>query len=117
MRYRALTDSGDSTFCSGLTAFLVNTPDAVAQAVRTRLLLLKGEWFLDEQEGTPYATQVLGTGTQATRDVVIQNRIIGTQGVLSITSYSSSVNADTRHFSINATIETVYGSTTISQVL
>lgn len=117
MRYRALDTNFDSTFCSGQTRFLVNTPDAVAQAVRTRLLLLQGEWFLDVTEGTPYATQILGAGTQATRDVAVQNRILGTQGVSAITAYSSSVDPKTRRFSVSATIDTIYGQTTITQVL
>lgn len=117
MRYRALDSNGDSTFGSGQTRFLVDSPEAVAQAVKTRLLLIQGEWFLDKTEGVPYATQILGTGTQATRDVAVQNAILKTEGVKGISAYSSSVNADTRRFSVTATIDTIYGSTSITQVL
>lgn len=117
MRYRQLDANGDSTFGSGFTAFLVDSPDAVAQAVLTRLKLLQGEWFLDTTVGVPYATQILGTGTQATRDVTIQSAILNTTGVKSILQYSSTVNTTTRAFTINATIDTIYGQTTITQVL
>jgi hypothetical protein len=117
MRYRALDVNNDYTFGGGQTKFLVDTPEAVAQAVRTRLLLVQGEWFLDKTEGVPYATQILGAGTQATRDVAIQNAILKTEGVKAITSYSSSVDPNTRKFSVSATLDTIYGSTQITQVL
>ena len=117
MRYRALDPNGDSTFCSGNTRFLVNSPAAVAQAVKTKLGLLQGEWFLDKTKGVPYATQILGTATQATRDLAIQNAILNTEGVLDIAQYSSSVNPTTRAFSVTVTLDTIYGTTQPTQVL
>lgn len=117
MRYRALSSSGDFTFGQGTRNFLVNSPDAVAQAVVTRLKLLTGEWFLDTTEGTPYATEVLGTGTRETYDEAIRDRILGTEGVLEITDYSSAYGGETRGLTISATISTIYGETTIQQVL
>lgn len=117
MRYRELDENGDSTFGSGFTRFLVNDPATVAQAVKTVLLLKQGEWFLDQSIGVPYATKILGTGTQATRDLAIQNAITGTQGVKSIQDYSSDVNPTTRAFTVNCTIDTIYGETEIIQTL
>jgi hypothetical protein len=117
MRYRELDANGDSTFCSGQTRFLVNSPEAVAQAVKTRLALIQGEWFLDQAEGVPYATKILGTGTQATRDIAVQNTILNTKGVKAITAYSSSVEPNTRKFSVSETLDTIYGETSITQVL
>lgn len=117
MRYRQLDPNGDSTFGSGFTAFLVDTPDAVAQAVLTRLLLWTEEWFLDSSEGTPYKTQILGKGTQTLYDLAIQQRILGTEGVLEIASYSSNFSASTRRLTVSAQIKTIYGQTTITAVL
>lgn len=117
MRYRALSPSGDYTFGQGRANFLVNSPATVAQAVLTRLLLLQGEWFLDTSDGTPYATQVLGTGTQATRDQAIKSRVLDTQGVTGIVAYASQVNADTRGFSVQMTIDTTYGQTQVTAAL
>lgn len=111
MRYRALSSSGDYQF--GRTGiFLVDSPQAVAQAIRTRLALWAGEWFLDSREGTPYEEKILGYGTQGTRDLAIKERIAGTQGVRQLMSYSSSVSAD-RKISARATVETSYGTTTV----
>lgn len=104
------------TFGQGSANFLVNSPAAVAQAVLTRLRLEEGEWFLDVTEGTPYQTQVLGYGTEKSRDVAIRNRVLGTPGVTEIVSYSSSVLPG-RKFSVNATLNTLYGQANIQAVV
>lgn len=109
MRYRALTPNGDSTIFSGNTQFLVNSPQCVAQAVLTRLRLWQGQWFLDSSVGVPYTTQVLGFGTSASRDVVIQTAIINTPGVNQILSYSSSLD-NKRLFHVSVIFNTIYGT-------
>lgn len=115
MRYRALSPSGDFTFGAGRRNFHVDSPEAVAQAVLTRLRLLTGEWFLDSREGTPWATQVLGTGTKPTYDRVLRQRIADTPGVVEIVSYSSAVEG--RNLSVAAVIETQYGQAAVQGVL
>lgn len=117
MRYRKLDESGDMVFGHGATDYLADTPEAVGQAVITRLKLMTGEWFLDIDEGTNYENKILGVRTVTTRDAEIRARILGTQGVKEMTEYSSSVDVDTRMFSVTATINTIYGETIISEVL
>lgn len=114
MKYRKLTATGDYSFGHRAADFYVDSPDAVAQAVQTRLLLIQGEWFLDTTAGTPYFTRILGTGTQRTCDQAIQDVIIGTEGVLRIDAYSSDVNPVTRALTAAATITTVYGQATVT---
>lgn len=112
MRYRALSTTGDYQFGrSGI--FLIDTPAAVAQAITTRLKLWAGEWFLDTDEGTPYFEQILGYTTNGSRDIAVRQRILDTQGVVELVSYSSSVNAQ-RRFSVTATVRTAYSSTPIT---
>lgn len=108
MRYRALDVNKDMQFGQGSLNFFVNSPDAVAQAARTRLKLEVGEWFLDVTAGTPYRTQVVGYGTQHSRDIAIRNRILGTQGLTEIVAYSSSVDVN-RKFKVTAEADTLYG--------
>jgi hypothetical protein len=115
MRYRILSPTGDYVFGQGRSKFLVNSPDAVGQAAKTRLRLLTGEWFLDQEEGTPYATQILGTNTQSLYDRAIQERVLGTEGVVAIQDYASSLN--NRDLTVSITIDTIYGQTTIQQVV
>lgn len=112
MRYRALDANGDYQFGrAGL--YLTNSPDAVRQAIITRLRLQLGEWFVDLSAGTPYKTQVLGYSTQPTRDIVMKARIVDTPGVRELLSYSSSLSAS-RLFSVRATVDTIYGAVTFT---
>lgn len=113
MRYRKLDENGDYSFGHQQADFLIDSPEAVAQAVDTRLKLDVGEWFLDKTEGMPW-DQVLGERTAGTRDSAIQRRILGTQGLTQIDSYESAVDPETRKFSATAEITTDYGSTTIT---
>lgn len=113
MRYRALSPAGDFTFGQGSRNYLVNSPAAVGQAVETRLKLLQGEWFLDKTVGFPVATQVFVEGGRFTADQAARRIILGTQGVSSITSYSSSISAN-RKWSVNAAIATIYGEAAVS---
>jgi hypothetical protein len=117
MRYRKLDADGDYVFGGGAADFLVNTPGAVAQAVLTRLRLLRGEWFLDTTAGMPWATDVLGKYTGATYDAAIRQCILGTQGVTEITRYLSSADSGTRKLTVTVTINTLYGTTTLKATL
>lgn len=116
MRYRKLDADGDYTLGTGAD-FHQDSPQAVAQAVRTRLLLFTGEWFLDTDDGTPWDTEVLGKYTTSTYDAVIKSRILGTQGVVSIDTYESKLDRQTRALSITATITTAYGQAAVAASL
>lgn len=60
---------------------LVNSPEAVAQAIKTRFLLWYGQWFLDTTEGTPWIQSVLGKQKPDTYNLAIRKRILETQGL------------------------------------
>ena len=115
MRYRAMTPEGDYVF-GPASRFLADTPECVAQAVMTRVRLFVGEWFLDSREGLDRA-QILGYGTQQTRDAEIKERILGTQGVTRIAEYSSRVDATTRSFTVACTIDTAFGQAAIAETI
>lgn len=127
MRYRKLVQApstnvfnfqgGDYSFGRGTSDFWIDVPDAPAQAALTRMYLFLGDWFLDTSDGTPWNTRVLGHFTANTRDPAIQARILGTQGVKAILSYSSNVNRDTRAFTVNAELDTIYGRAAIPRPL
>ncbi len=98
-------------FGGGPTSFWIDVPDAVAQAISTRLKLLQGEFFLDVTDGTPWSTQVLGSGTTPTYDAVLRARILGTPGASAMVSYSSQRVG--RKLSVQAQVETVYSTTAV----
>jgi hypothetical protein len=104
-----LDASGDYAFGQGPQNFLIDSPLAVAQAVRTRLRLFTGEWFLDTSEGTAWADQVLGENTKTGYDAVIRNRILGTQGLTQVDSYESSCDPVSRKLAVRVEVTTDYG--------
>ena len=114
MRYRKLTAAGDYSFGQNALDFYANSPQTVAQAVLTRLLLHQGEWFLDLTFGMPWESQVLGYNTKSLYDAAIQNAILGVQGVRSLVSYSSELDIGTRKLTVNATINTIYSQLSIA---
>jgi hypothetical protein len=116
MRVRAQDANGDYTFGSGSNNFLVNSPQAVLQCVETALSLFQGTWFLDKTAGMPWNTQVLGFNTQSLYDTAIQNTIRGVQGVTGISSYSSSLNKQTRELSVTAVITTAFGDAVLNSL-
>lgn len=122
MRYRKLDPDGDYLTGHGGADFYYNQPEAVGQAVLTRLMLFEGEWFLDLNEGTPWGGfplnqqvvqrgQILGTHTQLTRDVALQTRTLGTRGLMNIANYDSQIEPNSRRFSVQIRINTIYGQT------
>jgi hypothetical protein len=117
MMYRRLDSNRDYPLGHGSADHLRDTPETVAQAVVTRLAQLAGEWFLDLQDGTPYVQGVFGRHTQASYDLVLQSRILGTEGVTEILSYESDFDPDTRRLTVSVSIDTVYGPATATEVL
>lgn len=113
MRYRKLDENGDYSFGMGQTDFLKDTPEAVGQAVLTRLKLWVGEWFANISDGTGWATDVLGKGTSSIYELMLRKRILETQGVLGINDFQAQFDADTRTLSIQINIDTIYGQTTV----
>ncbi len=112
MRYRKLDADGDYTFGRGAADMLVNSREAVAQAVTTRLKLWTGEWFLDKTEGTPWLQDVLSANlknTTALYDLAIRERVLGTPHVTAIIDYASNLNSVTRHLDVSMKIATDYG--------
>lgn len=117
MRYRNLDKTDDMVFGSGSLDYLSDSPECVAQAVLTRLKLWRGEWFLDNAEGTPYKTEVLGKYTASTYAQALRKRVLATPNVLSIDEFAGSINTDTREITVSMTITTSFGTATIKEVV
>jgi len=84
-------------------------PDAVAQAVATRLRLWTGNWFLNLAEGTNWSGKVLGNNTALTRDPELRQRILNTPGVIKLNNYDSGFNPNTRAFNATFQLDTQFG--------
>lgn len=117
MIYRQLDDNGDYIFGHGKRAYLEGV-DAVAQAIKTRLLLLYHEWWEDLEDGLPLWEKIMASSGQPSNikavDFIFRERIQGTTGVLSILGYESSF--ENRHYTFRCAVETLYGSLVISNI-
>lgn len=113
---RRLSPKHDMTFGNGLADY-AERAEAVAQNVKTRLLLLQEEWFLDLSAGVPWLQKIM---TKPARLIlansIIKRTILKTEGVSGIVSYSTSYDRDTRILNIAATMNTVFGENVDIQV-
>lgn len=111
--YRSLDSNGDYSFGRGLQDFLQGAA-AVAQAVQTRLLLLRGELWEDTSAGLPLFQEILSRRgapqNLQTADLLIQEQVTGTDGVASLSNYQRSY-VD-RKLSVSCQITTTSGETT-----
>ena len=117
MLYRALSPGGDYQFGNGLSDFYTGA-DAVAQAIKTSLQLWQGEWWENTDVGVPYMQHILTVPATPTNvraaEMLIQEAILGVQGVQSISTFSLSKTG--RTYTMNATVQTVYGEVGLEEV-
>ena len=110
MKYRKLVD-GDYSFGSGNNDFVYDNA-AMVQAIKTSLLLLKGEWWEDIEKGLPLFESILGQpGTPENLraiDLIIQDNIASVNGVLNIKDYTGTYTAS-REYMIECKVDTIYG--------
>jgi hypothetical protein len=112
MTVRLLDENGDI-----VTSGIQFTSGAVeiGQTVKTRLRLYLGENFRDITDGTPWWESILGKeGTLSSKEAIIKNRIIRTDGVIRLVGFSTDFDINTRAYSVKADILTQYGETEIT---
>lgn len=114
---RALSPTGEPLQGNGQANFLSDI-DAVAQIIRTRLLLLQGEWWEDLTDGTPLFQSVLGGAaderSQEAAALVFTARVLGSPYVDSVSNVTTAWNSATRSFSFTQQANTAFGSITIT---
>lgn len=119
MIYRMLDQDGDYVFGRGKRAYLEGA-EAVAQAIKTRLLLLYSEWWEDREDGLPLWEKILASPGSPSNlqavDFIFKERISGTTGVLSLLGYDSDFDRETRKYTFKAAVETLYGTLVISNL-
>lgn len=87
-----------------------NEQDEIAQTIRTRLKLFLGEYFRDITDGVPWFQSILiKTGTLTSKDAIIKQRIIQTEGVNNIVEFTSDYDIKSRKYSINCIVNTPFG--------
>jgi hypothetical protein len=89
---------------------LVTKVDAIKQHLGQRLQLFMGEWFLDTTVGLPYYQSILIKNPNL--DVVqalIQNQILGTPGMLELTTFQFDYDNLARELSVSFNAKSTNG--------
>lgn len=110
MKTFGLDEYNNFVFTNGNITFLTDA-DVVLQRVKNVLYYYYGEWFLEEENGTPWFQEILIKPVNFNRiTTVLKSQILLVEGVQSITSFAiTSYDADTRNLNIEFTAETIYG--------
>lgn len=110
MLARRLDDAHDMTFGQGLANY-ARDAEATAQSVKTRLLLLNGEWFLDLDAGVPYLQKIMvRPANLPLAESVIKRTILETEGVAELRSFVMTFDREPRRLTIQATVVNTYGT-------
>lgn len=115
MLVRRLGPDWDITFGRGLANF-ARDAGATAQCVKTRLQLLRGEWFLDTSAGVPYLQDIcVKPANLPLAESIIKRTILETEGVAEIVSFSLTLD-DRRKLQVYARVRTIYDDISTIQV-
>lgn len=114
MIYRKLDANGDYVLGQNANGML-SDKEAVAQAILTRLKLLKSEWWEDQEDGLPLWQEILGKRNVEKANQEIKKRILETPKVKQITSFEAGLNNETRQYVFSAVVITEYGLITLSE--
>lgn len=97
MRYRRVDSQGDMIG--------IRTPDshlkgaeAVAAAIRSRILSFYGEWWEDPEDGIPLEALIgrMDEEREQVADAMIRSRVMGTPGVLSVEDFRAETDGRKR---------------------
>lgn len=78
--------------------------DAVIQRIRVRFKFFRSEWFLDTRQGIPYREQIfIKNPNPVVISFIFRRVLLSTPGVASVTSFTASLDSETRK--LTATFE------------
>lgn len=109
-----LDDAGDLSLVDGKLS-LIDGSEALAQRLRCRLQLFRGEWFLDDSWGLPWFQSIL----RKTSDLVavrslLRAAIASIPGVKQVTRVKLSREPSTRKLSVQAQVQSDAGTADLS---
>jgi len=90
----------------------VSKSDAILQTIKTRLLLIYQEWFLDLSKGLPWFTQMMGHRFDIWKvRSYVARQILSTDGVDELLSLTVDLNRLERKLVIEFEYRDTYGAT------
>ena len=101
MIVRELDKNHDWTFGRSKSNYL-NKSDAIAQSVKTKLLSLKNDWFLNRKDGIAWFDYLDKNPNTQSLEMECKRRILSVPGVEEITLFDIQLNSETRQLLIQA---------------
>jgi hypothetical protein len=99
------------TFGYGWANYYRNNNSAIGQNIKSRLLLILGEWFLDINDGTPWWSIIGVKPVDLTAaETWIRQRVMGTEGVAAITGFTLGFDRISRASTCSITVRTIYST-------
>jgi len=97
---------------------LVDGIDLIRQRLKQRLLTIRGEWFLNQDIGLPWFSELNAKGTPESRvrSLLIEN-IVETEGVESLESFELDYNSATRTLLVEFEVKAAEGFLQMELVL
>lgn len=110
MKYRALSKKGDYVFGGGQNSYLTGD-EAVAQAIKTKILLFYYEWWEDLGMGIPMFQSILGQTNPETVKTslteLLEKRILEIDEVKELSDIQIQYDRSKMSFSITITAKTI----------
>lgn len=117
-RTRRLDENGNPVISGKVWIYDI---EAVAQTINTRLNLFAGEYWRDVTDGTPWIEKILTknnrTNTIQSKITILKNRILQTNGVVSILEWKTDYSPQDRKLSVTSTILTEFGVMPLNRTL
>lgn len=117
MKYRALDQNGDYVFGNNNQDY-IDGVDAIAQAIRTKILLFYGEWWENIGVGIPMFQSIIGErnpeALKQSVSLLVTERVLETPGVLSIENVE--ITREGRALDMTITVNTNDGPVTVGVV-
>lgn len=111
MNRYALNTDHDMYVANGQIA-RVTKSEAILQAIKTRLLTVQEEWFMDLSAGLPWYTKMMGKPANLYKiRSYLSGEITGTQGVDTLLSLELGYNNTDRKLEISFQYTDMYGNT------
>lgn len=115
IKVRRLDENNDPVFGGGMNDYITDA-DAVAQIIRTRLQLYRGEWWEDLNIGIPMWQSILGQmgPSKTVADRILSKCIASTPYVVRVVSFISTL--ENRVYSCQAVVETEFGTVYVNNL-
>lgn len=110
MIVRQLDKNHDWTFGNGLANYL-DSSDAIAQCIKTKLLSLKRDWFLNRDDGIAWFDYLTKNPNTRQLEIDVRTEIFKIEGVMSIDEFDILLDTDSREFLIQITYTDKFNKT------